>query len=303
MVVRLYVTLLVLLLAGSAMTACLVYFGAQRHRPALWLSLCMAGLVCYGMGSLGLQLMDLAGESAHGPSPGISLLLWSAIGAVLVVHALPRFLLSAFGVAPKRAVSILLYSATAFVGALAAARCLSGWMDLSAVPALVDTLLSVVLFSVVGGGLGLTLLFRSRLPSRSLYRTVVAQLSALLLVLPIVILENAGMSILAEFPGLGFLICLATASTATILHARTSFNRPKYVSDGAVSPYFVESFGISARELEVVSRLLDGLGNAAISEQLFISPRTVENHLYRIYQKTGVKNRLQLYNLLRAESL
>ena len=219
------------------------------------------------------------------------------------MHALPRFLLSAFGVAPKRAVSVLLYGATTIVGALAVARCLTGWMDLSAVPPLVDTMLSVVLFSVVCGGLGLTLIFRSRLPSRSLYKTVIAQLSALLVVLPVVILENAGVSIFAEFPGLGFQICLATASIATILHARTSFNRPKYVSDGVVSRYFVESFGISARELEVVSRVLEGLGNAAISERLFISPRTVENHLYRIYQKTGVRNRLQLYNLLRSESL
>jgi DNA-binding CsgD family transcriptional regulator len=75
------------------------------------------------------------------------------------------------------------------------------------------------------------------------------------------------------------------------------------VVDKAPSQYFAEHFGISGRELEIVASVLEGLSNNAIAERLFISPRTVEKHLYNIYQKAGIKNRLQLFNLLRSDAL
>jgi DNA-binding CsgD family transcriptional regulator len=38
--------------------------------------------------------------------------------------------------------------------------------------------------------------------------------------------------------------------------------------------------------------------NQEISDSLFISVQTVKDHIYRIFLKTGVKNRVQLTNLL-----
>ena len=35
-----------------------------------------------------------------------------------------------------------------------------------------------------------------------------------------------------------------------------------------------------------------------IGEKLFISTTTVKNHIYHIYQKTGVTNKIQLINLI-----
>jgi DNA-binding CsgD family transcriptional regulator len=40
------------------------------------------------------------------------------------------------------------------------------------------------------------------------------------------------------------------------------------------------------------------MSNQDIGEKLFISIRTVESHLYTIFQKTNVKNRVQLANLI-----
>lgn len=302
-VLRLYATFASLLLATAAMTACLVHYGAQRHRTALWLAGCMAGLLCFAIGSFGLQIIEIARESPLAPPPGVSLLVWSALGDLLVVVSLPRFLLSAFGRSPGRALDTGLHAVALVVAGLAVARCVLGWVDLGAVPPAVETLLSVLLFAVVCGGLGLTIVFRSSLPSRSLYGTIIAQLCVLLFFLPVVILENSGVPVFPEFPGLGFVVWVATASISTIVHAQVSFRRSKYVQEGTVSPYFVDKFGLSEREIEVVTGILDGLGNGAIAEKLFISTRTVENHLYRIYQKTGIKNRLQLYNLLRSDTL
>ena len=132
--------------------------------------------------------------------------------------------------------------------------------------------------------------------------SLLLQLGAFTLLLPFVILEDLGLFMLPGFPYLsGHLLIAATSISATV-HARRSLMRPKYVVDNAPSSYFVERFGISDRELEVVGGVLGGLSNNEIGDKLFISPRTVEKHLYNIYQKTGIRNRLQLFNLLRSDT-
>jgi DNA-binding CsgD family transcriptional regulator len=48
---------------------------------------------------------------------------------------------------------------------------------------------------------------------------------------------------------------------------------------------------LTARELEVLRLLADGLRNAAIGERLFLSRRTVEHHVSAILAKLGVRSR------------
>ena len=50
---------------------------------------------------------------------------------------------------------------------------------------------------------------------------------------------------------------------------------------------------ISERELEVLSLLAEGANTAEIGQRLFISQKTVKNHLYSIYQKLEVGDRTQ----------
>ncbi len=64
-----------------------------------------------------------------------------------------------------------------------------------------------------------------------------------------------------------------------------------------VSPEFIREYGLSAREQEVLPLLCDGMSSKDIAETLFISPRTVENHIHSIYRKCGVKRRLELVKL------
>ncbi len=49
--------------------------------------------------------------------------------------------------------------------------------------------------------------------------------------------------------------------------------------------------GLTAREVEVLRLLAQGLTDAHIAEQLVISPRTVNNHLTSIYSKIQVSSR------------
>jgi DNA-binding CsgD family transcriptional regulator len=52
--------------------------------------------------------------------------------------------------------------------------------------------------------------------------------------------------------------------------------------------------GLTRRESEIVSFVCQGLTNSEISEKLFISEATVENHLHSMFEKMGVKNRTSL---------
>ncbi len=61
---------------------------------------------------------------------------------------------------------------------------------------------------------------------------------------------------------------------------------------------FISKYGISPRECEIVSLIVRGYSNRMVAETLFISAMTVKNHIYHIYQKTGVENKIQLLNLI-----
>jgi non-specific serine/threonine protein kinase len=50
----------------------------------------------------------------------------------------------------------------------------------------------------------------------------------------------------------------------------------------------------SPRELEVAQLVADGLGNPAIAERLFLSPRTVEKHVEHLMNKLGVDSRAEI---------
>jgi len=55
------------------------------------------------------------------------------------------------------------------------------------------------------------------------------------------------------------------------------------------------------REHEIAQLAADGLTNKEIAEHLVISLRTVENHLYRVYDKLGIEGRDDLRPLLRRD--
>lgn len=56
--------------------------------------------------------------------------------------------------------------------------------------------------------------------------------------------------------------------------------------------------GLTPREREVARLAADGLTNNGIAEQLYVSVRTVENHLQRAYTKLGITTREQLPTVL-----
>ncbi|MFE5239579.1 MULTISPECIES: ATP-binding protein [unclassified Streptomyces] len=55
---------------------------------------------------------------------------------------------------------------------------------------------------------------------------------------------------------------------------------------------------LTAREREVAELVAEGLTNQAIADRLYLSPRTVETHLSRVYRKTDVTSRAALAALI-----
>jgi DNA-binding NarL/FixJ family response regulator len=53
----------------------------------------------------------------------------------------------------------------------------------------------------------------------------------------------------------------------------------------------------------VIGLLLEGESGKVIADRLYISSKTVENHVTNIYRKVGAKNRVQLFRLIRANTL
>ena len=51
---------------------------------------------------------------------------------------------------------------------------------------------------------------------------------------------------------------------------------------------------LTPMEAQIVELLIEGKTNVAIGQQLFVSPRTVQSHLTRIYAKLGVRTRTEL---------
>ncbi|HEY8552292.1 MAG TPA: response regulator transcription factor [Thermaerobacter sp.] len=50
---------------------------------------------------------------------------------------------------------------------------------------------------------------------------------------------------------------------------------------------------LSQREIEVLSRIARGKTTAQVAQELYISPKTVRNHLSHVMQKLGVRDRTQ----------
>jgi DNA-binding CsgD family transcriptional regulator len=58
--------------------------------------------------------------------------------------------------------------------------------------------------------------------------------------------------------------------------------------------------GLSETELKIARLAADGLTNRAIASEVFVSPKTVEANLGRVYRKLGIRSRAQLARALEA---
>ena len=100
------------------------------------------------------------------------------------------------------------------------------------------------------------------------------------------------------------ILSLATSASAAsrnqrrLLDWRRARRQPPQSAAGAEAQAAAvperKTYGLTPRELEVVSCIVEGCSNRDIAKQFTISEETVKRHLSNVFDKTGVSTRLEL---------
>ncbi|GAA1808602.1 response regulator transcription factor [Luedemannella flava] len=69
----------------------------------------------------------------------------------------------------------------------------------------------------------------------------------------------------------------------------------------AQEPPHTHQYGLSRREREVMDLIAQGMSNASVAMRLFLAPKTVQNHVNRIFAKLGAGNRSEAIAIWRGE--
>lgn len=96
-----------------------------------------------------------------------------------------------------------------------------------------------------------------------------------------------------------FILCYFSWNIITIYYAAKYFFRPVSGASFTISEIFMQQYNITNREREIIDLIVKGHSNTEIGKKLYISPKTVRNHVYNIYQKIGVTNRFAFVSYLR----
>lgn len=84
---------------------------------------------------------------------------------------------------------------------------------------------------------------------------------------------------------------LGATGTATVVARRLRARGVRNLPRGPYTRTRANPDGLTARELDVLTLLVEGLRNAQIAERLIVSPRTVDHHISAILRKLNAKTR------------
>lgn len=89
-----------------------------------------------------------------------------------------------------------------------------------------------------------------------------------------------------------YLALWSVVSLGVVLHYLTRLGT--IPDKTTVDREFITRYGISPREAEVIELILKGYTNKKIGDELFISFTTARTHVSHVFEKTGVKSRVEL---------
>ena len=84
---------------------------------------------------------------------------------------------------------------------------------------------------------------------------------------------------------------LGAVATARLVRRRLRRAGARSVPAGARASTRANPHGLTPREQDVLDRLLSGMANSEIAQDLVISPKTVEHHVSSVLAKLGVADR------------
>jgi DNA-binding CsgD family transcriptional regulator len=265
----------------------------------------------YGFFLLALYLflfvfaLDLyARINSIGDRRAVQNLIWifQAAGGFTFVFTAPYFFHGVIGIEVTKTKRVIFFAIDALV-------VVAAFADI-AVPNLVvtDFVLNVLLFGVIAYGIVLIAVKLHLIVEKILKRALLVFVILSCCFFPLLYLDaligiTGWLSVIQGMEGFAHPLYFLILNVLTIVFGLKYFNRPVYMVDNNLSDYFCSKYGITRREKEIIGLLLDGQATKEIGDRLFLSAKTVENHVYNIYRKVNAKNRVQLFQLIRANAL
>jgi DNA-binding CsgD family transcriptional regulator len=165
-----------------------------------------------------------------------------------------------------------------------------------------------ILFAMILYGIVFLAIHLTGIGERTLRLALAIFLGLTIVFFPLMIIDagmslTPGLSVFQLMNNLAQPVYFLILNGLTIAFGLRYLNRPAFQEKGKLSPYFLSAFHVTDREAEIVAMLLNGATTGTIAEVLFISPKTAENHVYNIYQKLHVRNRVQLFQLINTNAL
>ena len=285
------------LLTGSASVVLAAFLYIRyRNRGILFYGLFLLSLTGF-LFSFALKVYQQAGGFGESALIRYLFLALQSVGGLLMVLGLPRLchILTGQNFGKRKTVLFFIIAGFTLAGILA--------LFIQPESRLPFFILAPCMYGTIAYSLLFLFLYRKAVRDKRLRQAfkVFNRISFVFFPLFIVdILDGILFQLPFHIPGGNFSLILyfLIITALSIRFALHYFNHPGYLNNGVPSRYFCETYGITEREGEVITHLLRGLSNKEISAQLCISFKTVENHIYSVYQKTLVSNRVELFNLL-----
>ncbi|MBI9097610.1 MAG: hypothetical protein JEY91_03985 [Spirochaetaceae bacterium] len=292
-------TSFILLLAiafSAASIALAIWFRIQYHHQAsIWFAAAIAGLGSFLIEILifryGNVIKPVVSELMYNTIISFSN-IWALIGGLLVSIALPRLALLRTGAANGFWWHLFLFSPpvlTFIFGVLY----LLGFFPLISGRFLQFLIFFTPLLSV------LIILIKSLGEQKIKNRIFLRRIGILSVIfIPFVFIDAIGIQLPIYLNDLSLAFYVSGICLISIFEVQNLFGKPTLMENNKISNYFFEHYRISSREKDVVELVISGDSNSLIGEKLFISEKTVENHLTSILRKTEVKNRIELFRLI-----
>ena len=107
------------------------------------------------------------------------------------------------------------------------------------------------------------------------------------------IISNLDIIKVISFPC--FFLCI---NIVIIFFVINYFSKSSYTENNKLTDYFKDKYQITDKQSEIIELILEGKTYKQIAEELYISPKTVDNHVQNIYKKLNVKSKIQLSNFI-----
>ena len=277
------------LLSSALLTVLVFHYLRTRSRLAITFVVFVSGAMCHLLGEIG-RLSPVVRLMADGRG----FVLLTALGVLLTTYGLAVIVVP---LTVRNRISGLHLTLLATAAGAAVLFLIGEFLRR---PALVRG--SLLVESSVGlTAAVLVLAMQHRIPTDHVRRLalVVAGTCAMLIPVSIVrlILGLAGSSEAAgTAPPWNQLVIVFVVISAVLVFSGRWLIGILRIQNELLDPRAVRLYKLSPRESEIIVEISRGRSNDEIGNTLFISTSTVKNHIYHIYRKIGIHNRVELLN-------